>query len=357
VIVELSRSANGDPAIGLWVTGGIVLVTAAAFAANAWRERKRRQALADVAPSLGMDFTPGDDVSVAARLGRLPLFDRGRAKRASNVMRGTSHGRTVAVFDYHYKTGSGKHTHHHRQTVAHLRVEGIDLPPFWMRRQGFMDKLASLVGMRDIDFGDDEAFSRRWHLKAHDEAAVRRSSRRVRSGFDPERPIAIEGPAATSWSTAATGARSPTRCAPCSKTRSAWPSCSPETERQHARDDRREIGREEEHVQLHVHALRPLHSSEDEREEQRQRDARDADVDVEERPVAHREVPLHDAQKELDGDQPDDHEQRARLPEPLVARVVAAPHAESLHEAAERDQHHELGEPEEALFDRHRGGG
>jgi len=194
VIVALSKSANGDPAVGLWVLGGVVLVIAAVVALNAWQERKRRQALADLAPSLGMDFTPGDDVSVAARLGRLPLFDRGRARSAGNVMRGTSHGRTVAVFDYHYKTGSGKHTHHHRQTVAHLRVEGIDLPPFWMRPQGFMDKLASLVGMRDIDFENDEAFSRRWHLKAHDDAAVRRLfTPRVRSGFDPDRPIAIEG--------------------------------------------------------------------------------------------------------------------------------------------------------------------
>jgi hypothetical protein len=194
VILALSRSGNGDPTIGLWVLGGIAAVVAAVVALNAWQERKRRQALADLAPSLGMDFTPGDDGSVATRLGRLPLFDRGRARRASNVLRGTSHGRTVALFDYHYKTGSGKHTHHHRQTVAHLRVEGIDLPPFWMRPPAFMDKLASLVGMRDIDFGDDEAFSRRWHLKAHDEAAVRRLfTPRVRRGFDPERPLAIEG--------------------------------------------------------------------------------------------------------------------------------------------------------------------
>ena len=184
---------KGDPVIGLLVLGGVVAVVVGIAVGSKLAERRRQRLLSEFAPSIGMDFTPGDDVVVAARLGRLPLFDRGRARKASNVLRGTSHGRAIAVFDWHFKTGGGKHTRHHRQTVAHVRIEGADLPLFWMRPQGMLDKLASLVGMRDIDFTDDPEFSRRWFLKAHDDEAVRRLfTPRVRGQIVVDRPIHVE---------------------------------------------------------------------------------------------------------------------------------------------------------------------
>jgi len=193
VIVALLGRSNGDSGVGLLLLGGFVVVIVGIAVGGKLAARRRERLLAEFAPSIGMDFTPGSDGVVASRLGRLPLFDQGRARTSMNVLRGTSHGRAVAVFDYHYKTGSGKHTRHHRQTVAHVRSEGSDLPRFWMRPQGMLDKLASLVGMRDIDFTDDEGFSKRWYLKSNDEEAVRRLfTPRVRDQITADRSIHVE---------------------------------------------------------------------------------------------------------------------------------------------------------------------
>ncbi len=193
LIAPLGRSGGGDPMTGLLILGALVLVFGGVIALTKLAERRRRALLADFAPSIGMDFSPDDDVAIAARLARLPLFDRGRSRRTFNVMRGTSHGRQLVVFDYHYKTGSGKHVHHHVQTVAFLRFDGVDLPRFWMRPQGVLDKLASLVGMHDVDFTDDETFSRRWFLKTDDEPAVRRLfTPRVRGQFPAEPRLQVE---------------------------------------------------------------------------------------------------------------------------------------------------------------------
>jgi hypothetical protein len=193
VIVALLGRTGGDSSVGLLFLGAFVVVIVGIAVGSKLAARRRERMLAEFAPSIGMEFLPRDDVTVTARLGRLPLFEKGRDRRAYNVMRGTSHGRRVAVFDYHYKTGGGKHTHHHRQTVAHVRAEGVDLPLFWLRPHGMLDKLASLVGMRDIDFTDDEDFSRRWFLKSNDEQAVRDLfTPRVRGQFAPDRPLHVE---------------------------------------------------------------------------------------------------------------------------------------------------------------------
>ena len=193
MIVALLGRTGGNSSVGLLFLGAFVVVIVAIAVGSKVAARRRERMLAEFAPSIGMDFTPGSDVVVAARLGRLQLFDQGRARTSMNVLRGTSHGRAVAVFDYHYKTGGGKHTHHHRQTVAHVRTEGADLPRFWMRPQGMLDKLASLVGMRDIDFTDDDGFSKRWFLKSNEEEAVRRLfTPRVRGQITAERTIHIE---------------------------------------------------------------------------------------------------------------------------------------------------------------------
>lgn len=191
--VALIGRSSGDSGIGLLLLGVVVAVFIAVAVGSKLAARRRQRLLSEFAPSIGMDFTPGDNVVVASRLGRLPLFDQGRARTSSNVLRGTSHGRAVTVFDYHYRTGAGKHTHHHRQTVAHVRSEGADLPRLWMRPQGMLDKLASLVGMRDIDFTDDEEFSKRWFLKSDDEEAVRRLfTPRVRGQITADRSIHVE---------------------------------------------------------------------------------------------------------------------------------------------------------------------
>ncbi len=128
--------------------------------------QKRRKAMHALAQKWGFAFYPKDPWNLPMWYTRLDLFNRGRSKRATNVMSGEVDGRTVVAFDYRYTTGSGKnsHTHHHQAVVFLLP---IDAPAVRLRPESVFDRMASWVGWDDIDFESDE-FSRRYHVASED---------------------------------------------------------------------------------------------------------------------------------------------------------------------------------------------
>lgn len=129
---------------------------------------KRRQALAEVAGGLGFDFDPDahDGDSIAYRYSTFDPFDRGRARRASNVMRGRRGELEFELFDYRFTTGSGKNkkTHRYGIAAAHgpVRFRSLQIRP-----EGLFDKLASFAGFDDINFESHE-FSARYHVSCDD---------------------------------------------------------------------------------------------------------------------------------------------------------------------------------------------
>lgn len=91
--------------------------------------KKRRQALQALAQQLGFQFYPYDPWGIPARYAQMGLFNAGHSREASNIFCGKADGRDVILFDYQYKTGSGKDESTYTFQVAIL--ETPILRPGW----------------------------------------------------------------------------------------------------------------------------------------------------------------------------------------------------------------------------------
>ncbi|HWA25142.1 MAG TPA: DUF3137 domain-containing protein [Lacunisphaera sp.] len=130
-------------------------VIVSAIALHFLAARRRREALAALAGRLGLSFHPDEDPGVAERLGFLRRLDTGRDRYAYNRLSGRHQGHEVMAFDFHYKTGSGKHTHHHHFTVLTLVLPRA-YPELLITPEGIFSKIAQSLGYDDIDFESAE---------------------------------------------------------------------------------------------------------------------------------------------------------------------------------------------------------
>jgi len=125
---------------------------------------KRREAMAAVAVKLGLQFMPGKDRYMAKRYRFLDKLRRGSSRYAFNVLSGSYQGHEILLFDYHYKTGSGKNTHHHYLSFFILHLP-ISFPELIIAPEGIFSKIAQAVGYDDIDFESHE-FSRKFCVRS-----------------------------------------------------------------------------------------------------------------------------------------------------------------------------------------------
>jgi len=126
--------------------------------------QKRREAMAALASRLGLRFSPHRDRSLARQYEFLDKLRAGRDRYAYNILSGTYQGHEVLVFDYHYKTGSGKNTHHHHFSFFVLQIPA-SFPELIIAPEGFFSKIAQAVGYDDIDFESHE-FSRKFCVRS-----------------------------------------------------------------------------------------------------------------------------------------------------------------------------------------------
>ena len=154
------------------VVGVIALVGGILYASYV-AEKKRTEALQKVAGEMGFDFLPKGDGPFLESLKSFHLFSQGHSKKLLNLMRGTAHDLEVAIFDFRYVTGSGKHSHTWNQTVIAFRFAGEALPTFSLRPQNFGHRISKLFGYQNIDFETHTGFSRRYLLRGDQEQAIR----------------------------------------------------------------------------------------------------------------------------------------------------------------------------------------
>lgn len=136
-------------------------------------ERRRREAMTQLANELGMDYDTDADIHDHAALAWAPLFQRGRRHRSRNVLKQPDSSDSPLIFDYQYTTGSGKHARRHTQTVFLHRPQGLNYPLLEARPEGFTDAIISTLGWKDIDYSEDPEFSKRYWVKADDEIDAR----------------------------------------------------------------------------------------------------------------------------------------------------------------------------------------
>jgi hypothetical protein len=128
--------------------------------------RKRRGELARLAARLGLQFSPDKDSAFADGWSFLAKLARGSNRYAFNILSGEHEGHRVFVFDYHYRTGSGKNTQHHYLTFFILLLPGA-FPELTIAPEGLLSKLAQALGYADIDFESAE-FSRAFCVRSKD---------------------------------------------------------------------------------------------------------------------------------------------------------------------------------------------
>ena len=136
-------------------------------------ERRRREAWVQAAASLGFAFAP-EAPTFLAELAGFKVFSRGHSQRVRNLASGDSWDGKVSLADFRYVTGGGKSRATHDQTVCVLRLPGLALPHFVLRREvPVLDAVGEMLGGQDLDFPEDAAFSRTYVLQGEEPDAVR----------------------------------------------------------------------------------------------------------------------------------------------------------------------------------------
>lgn len=149
------------------IVGAFALIVGFAFYLD-WR---RRNALADLAASMGLQFSKDGPEQYLLESTGLELFRLGRSRKATSMMETQVSGGRVQVFDYKYVTGSGKHSQTHNLTVA-LIYTSLQVPHFDLKPENFLYKIGELIGFKDIDLPAFPLFSDKYRLTAPEETAV-----------------------------------------------------------------------------------------------------------------------------------------------------------------------------------------
>jgi hypothetical protein len=127
----------------------IVIFAALYFAFASWSAKRRRRALAQVAPSIGflwLDTTPETPRGIA-------FFRSGVGGEFSNAMSGSRAGCQLIIFDYEYETGiSIRSERTHAQTIAAFRSAHTVLPAFQLGPQSVMHKMLTVGSTEQFKF-------------------------------------------------------------------------------------------------------------------------------------------------------------------------------------------------------------
>lgn len=182
------------PVVGIVI--GVVIVGLVIYISYVV-EKKRTEAMQQYAQSHGLTFE-GTTSQLQQWVQGFKLFNQGHSRVLKNVMRGARDQASVAVGDYKYTTGSGKHSQVHNQTICVVRHPGLRVPHFFLRRQvALFDALGKMFGGQDINFDEDPAFSKAFVLQTSgQEQELRRYfNDRARSHFTAlaNRQVQVEG--------------------------------------------------------------------------------------------------------------------------------------------------------------------
>lgn len=189
-VLPFGTTAEGFP----FIIGAVVLV-AALVIYLIWRyEKKRTEQFREMAKDAGLPFFPKGDGSLRKRLEHFHLFSQGRCRKIRNMLHGETNDVELAVLDYRYTVGSGKHSRTYRQSVIYFCSPTLCLPHFALRPEVLFHKIGTAFGYQDIDFEDHPEFSSMYLLRGRDETSIREFfDDKLLAFFEAEKKISVEG--------------------------------------------------------------------------------------------------------------------------------------------------------------------
>ena len=157
----------------LLVFAGLVILLVRVGLKRKENHKKRSVELRAVADRLGFEFTEASELSSLPFLADFEIFE-GSPSRIENLMTGSRGGERIGVFDLAYvNTGPNGGSTTSRQTMCVIESTGLNLPRFYVRPEGILEKALQFAGRNDIDFPEFPTFSNAFYLYGDDEAAIR----------------------------------------------------------------------------------------------------------------------------------------------------------------------------------------
>jgi len=143
----------------------IIIVVIVVFTAIYFYEKKRTQELNLVADNMGFFFAETCSDHAGVDLKSFELFSRGRSKTSKNKIWKKDDLSEISIFEYSYKSGSGKNSRKHSQTVLSIKSSELVAPNFSLKPERTLHKIGKLVGFQDIDFAAFPDFSNKYLLR------------------------------------------------------------------------------------------------------------------------------------------------------------------------------------------------
>lgn len=164
-------------ALIIWVLILLGLLALVVYLAD-YLEKKRREALEQVARSLGMSFSAELPEGIRSRLlqAGFELFQRSGARFYNSMFKRLNDGTEIAIFDYSWKASRRRRRREREYyfSVFWAYCEDLRLPHFRLHPEvPLFHDVAKAFGMQDINFENHPDFSRRYLLRGEDEAKIR----------------------------------------------------------------------------------------------------------------------------------------------------------------------------------------
>lgn len=184
--------------MGFLIPIAIIAVFALVYWWSTVMEKKRREELITLARSLNLEISWQLAPQDAERFRRFEVSSMGHTQNVNMVLCADTGQTRMAVFDYEYIKGHGKHRVRRVFSMVLCTDARFNAPNLSLQPETWSTAIAALVGYLDIDFNEDPAFSSMFQLGGTNEEAVRlfmNEARRKAFMANPQIRLEIAGDA------------------------------------------------------------------------------------------------------------------------------------------------------------------
>jgi hypothetical protein len=172
---------------------GMMIFVVFLFSMAAKRRRRdtvRGGQMQHAASQVGFNFKPQAPLSELPYLSSFELFE-GYPYELENLMRGKINGSDALIFDLAYRNVGGAYgggTTTSRETMFTVTSPNLNLPEFYLRPEGVLERVLDTMSRVDIDIAERPDFSQKFLLYGKDESAIRQIFRGTKLDFFANNP-------------------------------------------------------------------------------------------------------------------------------------------------------------------------